>query len=174
MARSRKQPCIWNATVRSVSVVEVHGTANCINVFSFTQKCFCYEFLPLCPRCFCPILTKFGIYRQIFFFIEVCSINFHWNPSVWSRRRADITRCWRLCECAWNRRPVFSPVTEDRTFQSSASVELIYFQHFYDFFFFSGWFETLLIKLVFGDVVVCHSIGGYLFRSYCNFGRIRF
>jgi len=53
-------------------------------------------------------------------------------------------------------------VAEGGTFGSLVSAELIYDQNFYGFFL--GLRETLLIKLAFGDMDACHSIGGRLFK----------
>ena len=69
-------------------------------MLSVSQNCFYTEFispvitevLSLKYTIFCQILTRFGVFRQIF--IKVPNIKFHGSSSTWRRadRQTDITK----------------------------------------------------------------------------------
>jgi hypothetical protein len=73
----------------SLCIVELHITVNNIKILTAAQNSFmenlCHQQqktslgLHVKSPIFCPILTKFGISRQIF--IKIQNIKFHGNPS---------------------------------------------------------------------------------------------
>jgi hypothetical protein len=65
-----------NAAIRSANVVELYLIISSKKILNFARKCFCGEFMSnettkhpefflKIVRYFCPILRKFGVFRQI-------------------------------------------------------------------------------------------------------------